>query len=142
MQLAEAEQEAQAEHQRSQAAEQALEAQRRAAEYARSCPTSPFRDPGLQSELTNLRQQVRWTSSTPHSLALTPFIWFMVLHVSPPLPPPPLPPRPLPLPTSNIDDWHSWHCFSCFITWGQFGHLGTAYQMGVQSPALYQHHTI
>ena len=66
MQLAETEQEAQAEHERSQAAEQALDSQRRAAEYARSRPTSPFRDPGLQSELTNLRQQVRCTQASHH----------------------------------------------------------------------------
>ena len=61
MQLAEVQKEVQAEHERSQAAEQALEAQRRekqAAEYARSRPTSPFRDPALQSELASLRQQV------------------------------------------------------------------------------------
>ena len=57
MQLAEAEQEAQAEHERSQAAEQALEAQRRATEYARSRPTSPLRDPCFQSELTKLKHQ-------------------------------------------------------------------------------------
>ena len=65
MQLVESE-EAQAEHERSQAAEQALKAQRRAADYARSRPTSPLRDPGLQSELTNLRQQVRCTQTSLH----------------------------------------------------------------------------
>ena len=64
MQLAEAEQEAQAEHERSQAAEQALEAQRRAVDYAHCRSTSPFRDAGFQSELTNLRQQVRCTQTS------------------------------------------------------------------------------
>ena len=66
MQLAQAEQEAQAEHERSQAAEQALDTHRRAAESARSRPTSPFRDPRLQSELTNLRQQVCCTQASHH----------------------------------------------------------------------------
>lgn len=63
LQLAETEQEAQAECERRQAAEQALEAERRAAEYARSRPTSPFQDPGLQSELASLRQQVCCTQT-------------------------------------------------------------------------------
>ncbi len=61
MQLDETQREVAAEHERSKAAESALEAQRRerrAAEYVRSRPTSPHRDAALHAELAHLRLQV------------------------------------------------------------------------------------
>lgn len=64
LQLAEAEQEIEAEHERIKAAEQALEIEKRrrqAAEFAQSRPASPFRDPALQTELASLRAQVHYT---------------------------------------------------------------------------------
>ena len=72
VQLAEAQQQFEAEHRCRSAAESALEAQsreRRAAEYARSRPTSPHKDAALQSELADLRLQVRQLT-----LAITPEI--------------------------------------------------------------------
>lgn len=61
LQLDEAQREVTAEHERSKAAESALQAQRRerrAAEYVRSRPTSPHRDAALYAELAHLRLQV------------------------------------------------------------------------------------
>ena len=61
LQLDETQREVAAEHERSKAAESALEAQRRerrAAEYARSRPRSPHRDAALHAELAHLRLQV------------------------------------------------------------------------------------
>ncbi|KAL0025292.1 hypothetical protein WJX79_002245 [Trebouxia sp. C0005] len=61
LQLDEAQMEVTAEHERSKAAESALEAQRRerrAAEYVCSRPASPHRDAALHAELANLRLQV------------------------------------------------------------------------------------
>jgi len=61
VQLDDAQKEVAAEHERSKAAESALEAQRRerrAAEYIRSRPTSPRRDAALHAELAHLRLQV------------------------------------------------------------------------------------
>ncbi|KAL0052335.1 hypothetical protein WJX82_000512 [Trebouxia sp. C0006] len=61
LQIDETQREVAAEHERSNAAESALEAQgreRRAAEYARSRPTSPHRDAALHAELAHLRLQV------------------------------------------------------------------------------------
>ena len=61
VQLDEAQMEVTAEHERSKAAESALEAQRRerrAAEYVCSRPASPHRDAALHAELANLRLQV------------------------------------------------------------------------------------
>ena len=62
MQLAEAQQQFEAEHKCRSAAESALEAQRRerrAADYTRSRPTSPQKDAVLQTALANLRLEVR-----------------------------------------------------------------------------------
>ncbi|KAL0038568.1 hypothetical protein WJX77_010935 [Trebouxia sp. C0004] len=71
LQLDEAQREVAAEHERSKAAESALEAQRRerrAAEYIRSRPTSPHRDTALHAELADLRLQVaEMTGRLQHS---------------------------------------------------------------------------
>ena len=61
LQLQEAQQEAETQRQRGDAAELALQSekrQHRAAELARSRPTSPLRDAALHSELAGLKHQV------------------------------------------------------------------------------------
>ena len=71
LQLQEAEQEAEAQRQRGDAAELALQnekRQRRAAEHARSRPTSPLRDAALHADLASLRDQVMHSSCLPGDL--------------------------------------------------------------------------